>query len=628
MDTNQYDVVIVGSGIAGAIIAKTLTHAGKKVLMLEAGLDAGMALDTDKAYENYQSYLNRYYNAQAKVPNAPYPFLKDAPAPSVLDIAPIKDDKPSDVGYFVQKGPVPFASDYNRSPGGTTLHWLGTCLRMLPNDFRMKSTYGQAVDWPISYEDLKPYYEMAELEIGVSADVGEQVYPNTGPDFFGKEYVFPMYKIPQSYLDNNFIKGLGECSVDMNGSQYKVWTVSTPQGRNSDPNKKYRNEKITWNSEAGRLQFTRFAKDTDTYNPVGSIWDPYTGQRCEGNASCVPICPVQAKYNALKTIKSSLHKNLTIVTQAVATKVLFDSTNGQITAIEYKHYKNPSSFEYELKKVSGKLFVLAASAIENAKLLLASQMPNTSKQIGRNLMDHTVMLTWGLMKDKVFPYRGPGSTTNIPSFRDGSFRSEHSAWISPIDNWGWAWPTFAPGSDLSAAIAPPKDMFGSELKKHLSNTVPRQLLLHFECEQLPEAVNNVTIDNRYLDNLGNYRPVISYTVSDYIRKAFKAGKNVSDQIFKKLGVEDFTFYNPQNADYVTYDGKGYVFAGAGHTVGTHCMGTTRKNSVVDKHQRCWDHQNLFLAGAGNMATLGTSNPTLTLAALAFSAAENILKDLK
>ena len=68
--------------------------------------------------------------------------------------------------------------------------------------------------------------------------------------------------------------------------------------------------------------------------------------------------------------------------------------------------------------------------------------------------------------------------------------------------------------------------------------------------------------------------------------------------------------------------------GAGHLAGTHRMGTSPNNSVVDRRQRTWAHENLYLAGCGNMPTIGTSNPTLTMSALAFAAAEKILQDLK
>ncbi len=625
MKTDNYDVVVVGSGIAGAVIAKTLTNAGKKVLLLEAGLQAGIALDPEESYKTYQGYLETFYEAGAKVPNSPYPDLKDAPSINILDIVKLqKSNTPSTVGYLVQKGPVPFASDCFRGPGGTTLHWLGTTLRMLPNDFKMKTVYNQNVDWPLTYDELKPYYEMAELEIGVSGDVEEQKYPDIPKDFFGKDYVFPMEKIPQSYLDKEIAKKTDKLKVTLNRKEYELSCISTPQGRNSTPNEDYKYGSIVWDPSKKKLALKTQPK---TYNPDGSLWDPYTGQRCEGNASCVPICPVQAKYNALKTLKKATLENLEVITQAVASKINTDDHSGEVTGIEYKIYKHKGSPEYTTATATGTIYVLAASAIENAKILLASNVGNTSDQVGRNLMDHLVLLTWGLTKEKIYPYRGPGSTTNIPTFRDGAFRSEHAAWISPLDNWGWSWPTFSPGSDVTNALN--EGVFGKALRNRMNDLVTRQFLLHFEVEQSPDAGNRVTIDPQYLDAIKNYRPVISYGVSEYNLKAFEASKTVSDQIFAANGIEDHTVYNPvTDADYVTYKGQGYTFRGAGHIVGTHRMGFTKDDSVVDKNQRSWEHPNLYLVGCGNMPTLGTSNPTLTMTALTFQAAENILKQLE
>ncbi len=216
---NNYDVVLVGSGIAGAIVAKLLTNAGKKVLLLEAGLEAGIAMDQEGSYKTYQKYLNTFYNAAAKVPNAPYPNIKDAPSSNVLDLEPITPGTPSDKGYFVQMGPLPFASDNTRAPGGTTLHWLGTTLRMLPNDFEMKTKYGVAMDWPIKYSDMDRYYRMAENEIGVSGDVADQKYPiEKQQRVFDKDYVLPMKAIPTSYLDGVMSEILAKNNkINLNG---------------------------------------------------------------------------------------------------------------------------------------------------------------------------------------------------------------------------------------------------------------------------------------------------------------------------------------------------------------------------------------------------------------------------
>jgi len=617
--THNYDVVIVGSGIAGAVIAKTLTQAGKTVLMLEAGLEAGMALDPELAYQNYQHYLQTFYSKANKATNGPYPDIKDAESPDVLEI---QAKTPYDTGYLVQMGPLPFASDCLRGAGGTTLHWLGNVPRMLPNDFRMKTLYGQGVDWPISYDDLKPYYEMAENEIGVAGDVAAQVGPDMTRANYGKHYVFPMQKIPQSFQDQVWMKHTQDLTVYLEGKSYAVSCVSMPQGRNSIPNPHYHYASVQWDSAKQKLILP---VTKNKYQVVGSIWSPYTGERCEGNASCVPICPVQAKYNALKTLKKSDMSKLEIRTQAVASELMLDPHSKEICGIVYKKYTHGDAPQYHTEVAQGKIYVLAASALENAKLLLASNVANSSDQVGRNLMDHLVLLTWGLFPEKVFPYRGPGCTTYIPTFRDGDFRKDFAAWISPLDNWGWSWPTFAPATDVSNALA--KNIFGKKLRQTINDIVPRQALLHFECEQAPEPSNRMTIDPKYKDQLDNYRPVIHYDASTYMRKSFKAAKQVSDQIFAANKIQDFTEYNPDEADFVNWEGRGYTFRGAGHIVGTHRMGHDAASSVVKPSQQCWDHPNLYLVGCGNMPTLGTSNPTLTMTALTFMAAENILKQL-
>jgi choline dehydrogenase-like flavoprotein len=630
MKDTEYDAVIVGSGVAGAIVAKTLTDAGKKVLLLDAGLESGMALEGDRAYQTQMAYLDKFYNAVAKAPNSPFPNLPNAPSSDVLETLPVEMMDPNK-GYFVQKGPLAFGSDNWVGPGGTMQHWLGTALRMLPNDFQMQSMYGRAVDWPFNYLDLRPYYEMAEYELGVAGEVKDQQLPNIGRDYFSDGYVFPMEKIPQSYLDHQMLTKTQGLRLDIdvgNGRrlEHTIRCCSTPQGRNSFPNKQYKFNGVTWDRETRKLTMIATAS---TYRPVGSLWDQDIGQRCEGNASCVPICPVQAKYNALKTIKRAKVKNphlLDIQSQSVAYELVIDRDSKKIDGVRFKRYESADKRDYTEGVARGTIYVLAASAIENAKLLLASGAANSSDQVGRNLMDHMCFLTWGTFPVPVYPFRGPGSTTNISSFRDGDFRSIYTAWICPIDNWGWGWPSFAPGADVVKAVM--KGDFGPKLRQKLENDLTRQVLLHFECEQDPQPENRVTIDSKYKDRIGNYRPVIHYDASNYVKEAFRIAKLVSDQIFKENGITDRSSYTLDQAAYWEYQGKGYTSRGAGHIVGTHRLGSDPGTSVVDPDMRTWDHKNLFLAGCGNMPTLGTSNPTLTLAALAFKSAEAILQQLQ
>ena len=134
--TEEYDVVIVGAGMSGAIVALELSKAGKSVLILEAG----RALSDDQ--KGWQSAVDYFYTQVAKVPNSPYPPTSSAPQPNVLNFQQIQNGVPNTSGYWVQRGPQSFGSDYTRTKGGTTLHWLACSLGMLPNDFKMRTNYG------------------------------------------------------------------------------------------------------------------------------------------------------------------------------------------------------------------------------------------------------------------------------------------------------------------------------------------------------------------------------------------------------------------------------------------------------------------------------------------------------
>ncbi|WP_299434987.1 GMC family oxidoreductase [uncultured Aquimarina sp.] len=600
---NTYDVVIVGAGITGAIVANQLAEKGHKVLILEAGVKKSFD------FESYRSYLHHYYQNTIKIPNSPYPQNPNAPQPLVTDVGDIEDgiQQFSKDGYFKQYGPAPFQSTYTRAKGGTTLHWLGTCLRMLPSDFKEKDLYDSGKNWPINYYDLMPYYRMAEREIGVSADVDEQAFLGIE---FEENYVYPMTKIPQSHLDKKLTEWTEGATFDYEGKKYPYKIVSTPQGRNSNPNPKYNNG--------------------EGYQPVGAVGNPDLGQRCEGNSACVPICPVQAKYNALKTLKKAVDKGVVIYSQCVASEILYDKDTGEITGIKYKEYEDFDSLtdanrscSYKEKVIKAKRYVLAAHAVENAKLMLASGFKN--KNIGQNLMDHPVLLTWGLAPEAIGAFRGPGSTSGIPSLRDGTFRRDRSAFRIEIGNWGWNWPTGSPTTELQEGLS--KGLFGKELRTFLLDTVQKEFRLGFLIEQQALSNNSVTIDDRYRDELGNHRPIVNYNITDHEKEGMLAAKEFSKQFFDALGGTDKTKYSSDRGGFILYKDEELWWQGAGHLAGTHIMGTNKENSVVDKDQRCHEHKNLFLIGCGNMPTMGTSNPTLTIAALSFWAAENISKDL-
>jgi choline dehydrogenase-like flavoprotein len=124
------------------------------------------------------------------------------------------------------------------------------------------------------------------------------------------------------------------------------------------------------------------------------------------------------------------------------------------------------------------------------------------------------------------------------------------------------------------------------------------------------------------------RPVVTYSIPDYTLRGVAYARDVSRRIFQRTGTEDHTWYDPSDYGHVTHDGQGYVIRGGNHLAGTHIMGTSARDSVVDSNQRSWDHENLYLVGGGSMVSIGTSNITLTIAALCIRSAQHMVAQLR
>jgi choline dehydrogenase-like flavoprotein len=519
------DVVVVGSGIAGALVATGLARHGVKVVMIEAG----PRVNRGNALLQQQGSLNR------TIPEAAYPRVDYAPSPATLDPK----------NYLVQEGPELFASTYERQVGGTTWHWLGTALRLLPNDFRLKSRYGVGVDWPISYDELEPWYGRAEHEIGVAGvdSPGLGAPRSTG---------YPMPPIPQSYLDKQW---------EIAARKVGVRVTATPQARNSV----FRD---------GR-------------------------PACCGNNNCIPICPIGAKYDGAVHVAKAEKLGVQLLTSSVVHRV--DVAPHQVTV----RFLRPDRSE---GTVTGRTVVLAAHAIETPKLMLMSNLGNDN--VGRFLMDHPTQLSWALSNRPVYPYRGPLSTSGIEVLRDGAFRARRAAFRVEIGNDGWSWPE---GDQTAQAIAyaATGDLGDSGLA-NLGRQFERHVRLASLTEPMPDGANRVTLSNKK-DALGLPRPEIHYRTGEYASAGIKEAIALHERLFHALGVSEIHHWpGPQ---------------GAGHVMGTCRMGNDPKTSVVDHELRVHGHRNCFVVSSAAWPTVGTANPTLTLAALSLRAVESIRKTL-
>jgi choline dehydrogenase-like flavoprotein len=172
-----------------------------------------------------------------------------------------------------------------------------------------------------------------------------------------------------------------------------------------------------------------------------------------------------------------------------------------------------------------------------------------------------------------------------------------------------------------------QNRFGADLRRGLVDRISRQVLIDCMIEVLPDQSNRVTVDPSHVDAMGNPRPVISFDVPTYTLETAAFSRRLTKRLYQRMGAEDHSTYDPMAPGWVSYDGEDYVLRGGNHWAGTHIAGTAASNSVVDDRQRSWDYPNLYLAGAGSMASIGTANTTLTLAALCFRTAESIRDDL-
>ena len=284
---------------------------------------------------------------------------------------------------------------------GTTLHWYGNAIRMLPNDFTMRTVYGRARDWPLTYDDLSPWYDAAEGEIGVAADVDEQCHFGVT---FTPGYVYPMYPMPKSYLDQRLGAAIDGTTVRVHGADYPVGVQAIPGGRNGIPNPAY---------DGGR-----------GYQPVARGRPSPPGAALRGQLELPAGVPGAGEVLGAQTVTVAEALGAQVGPRRCATSVE-RGPKGEIAAVHYKRWS--STGDPVPGTVTAKVYVLAAHAIENAKLLLMSEIANRSGQVGRNLMDHPFLLTWG------WPER-TSARSAVPGRRAASSRSakDRSGAISPL----------------------------------------------------------------------------------------------------------------------------------------------------------------------------------------------------
>ncbi|MDQ2137526.1 GMC family oxidoreductase [Alcaligenaceae bacterium B3P038] len=468
------DVVIVGSGVVGAMVADQLVSQGYSVLVLEAGL----RIQRGQAVENWRNMP--FENRVGSDFQGLYPQAANAPAPLYFP----------ENNYVGLSGPSgsSFKQGYLRTVGGTTWHWAASCWRHLPVDLKMKSAYGVGRDWPISYDELEPFYCQAEEEMGVA---GPSDPAMQSPVERSRPY--PMDMVPWSYGDTRFAEVV-------NPHGYR--SVPIPQGRSTRP----------WQGRP----------------------------TCCGNNNCQPICPIGAMYNGIHHVQRAEQKGAVVLAEAVAYKIDTDENN-RIVAVHWYDGDRTSH------KATGRQFVLACNALETPRLLLLAAndrnpngIANRSDQVGRNMMDHSGFHCTFLANEPLWAGRGPAQNTCLVGPRDGDFRSQYSANKMIVNNITQV----APATRQALKMG----LVGRDLDAEIRRRAAYGVDLSISLEPLPEANNRLTLSATRRDPLGLACPDIHYDVGDYVRRGAEAAHAQLEHIGKLFGATEFNITTSLNAN--------------------------------------------------------------------------------
>ncbi|MBL4759790.1 MAG: GMC family oxidoreductase [Mariprofundaceae bacterium] len=524
------DCVVIGSGVAGALVAKRLSQSGINVQILEAG----GTIERQQAVERYEHAWNRNLTSPfPDWPKADYPLENSAEK------------------YYGNSGTTNYRPSFLKLVGGTTWHWTGITPRFLPADFEMQHLYKVGIDWPITYTDLEPYYVQAEHALGVAGNSQDNHGSPRSADY-------PMPAIPLPYSDQVIAKRL---------QPYNITIDALPAARNS-------------RDYAGRPQ-------------------------CCGHGTCTPICPIGASYSANVDVQKAINHGAHLTDHAVVYR--FDiNEQGNISRAYFKRPDGHSN------SITANFFVLACNSIETPRLmLLAAQeacpqgLANRSGMVGKNLMDHVLFQASYRLDTPLYMGRGPLSVGTILQGRAGSFRSEYAAAKIFL------------GNDRNAAKVA-NDLLSEaknwpNLLEHMRHKLIHQGVIGGEVEQLPMESNRLTLDKSRVDGHGFALPTINLQLSSYTEKGLEKWQTFTHDLIHKIGGSELQ--------------SGFSLT-SHHPCGTARMGLDPTTSVVNAQCKSHDHDNLYVASSSVFPTMGTANPTLTIAALALRIADDLKKRIK
>ena len=566
MATEKTDVVIVGVGAAGGILAAELGKAGMQV----TGLERGPHLSTaDFGALDELRYFQRQ-ELRPDVKRQPVTWRPDTKTRS----------KPRS------------SQNYGNQVGGGTVHYGAVSWRFHEDDFRARSQtierYGASaipedsslMDWPLTYTDLEPFYDRAEYELGVSGKAGNvQGRKVEGGNVFEapRRREFPL---PPLHMDQ----------------AAEIFDTAA--------------------RKLGHHPFT---------TPRAILSEPYQGRPgCTYCGFCQAFgCHMAAKSSILvtKLPEAEATGNFRLLTGAMCYRVNSDNS-GRVTGVSYY---GPDGSD---NTIEAEIVILTPFIYDNTRLLLLSKtdkypngLANSSGHVGKHFMAHMMPKVFATFDDHhVNLYMGPSAQRyGIDDFNADNFDHNDLGFIrgahihvSPADL--EAGPI---GTAMSLHPPPGIPRWGADYRDFLAKYFARYVGIIAQTENLPYPDQTIDLDPDVRDQWGLPAPRLTYNwrrPNELARVEFMMRK--VEELGRAMGATRF-WRAPLSTG----------SPGAHHEGGTR-MGSDPNTSVVNRYGQSWDIPNLFIIGSSTYPSMSGFNPTLTIQALAYMSADEIVNRYK
>jgi len=560
-------VIIIGSGAGGSVAAWELTKAGHRILILEKGRNLlpglGTASGIGSLFGNDEVKPGRYFENQDDI------------------LEPRSARTQDEAGQGVARS---FVGDVNSLPtvvGGGTIHWDAKTPRFWKQDFKGLSLYGpvpdaNVADWPITYDDLAPFYDVIEDKLPVQGDVTKM--PATTLSQAPRSRPFPMAPNPPMYGGTLLAEGASRLG-------YEAYPF--PMAVNS--------------------------RDIDEHR-----------RRCNSCGFCSGFgCPINARGGAaVSFLHEAMLAGAELRPRSYAYRIETTAAGKHATGVSYLDADGVRHTE------SADVVIVAASAIETARLLLLSEIADSSGQLGRNLMFHFFTIGVGVFAENVHAWRGPSTTFTIDDFVGPFFGPEAALAGVPylkggICEVGGSFPLLSEAQTYAAI----PETWGKQHKHLMRTGLIREHIagLSMVGEDLPQLANQVDLDP-------DLRDVYGYPIPRITRSAHRFEVAASAVLAPKLAAicqaapGSLLGLALPVGTLSELGGPSSPFAGiasTAHIMGTARMGEDPESSVVDPFGRVHALDNLYVADGSAFASAGGFNPTLTIMALSLRMARSL-----